>query len=62
MKKEYALFHCHRITKEIRRYPINSFPSLTKENAERMVKASKIAEAVSNTAYEWETVALKETN
>jgi hypothetical protein len=60
MKKEYALFHRHRITGETRRYPLSAFPSLTKESAEKIAKESRISDALSNTAYEWETVALSE--
>jgi hypothetical protein len=53
----YALFHVHRSTGERRRYHPNAFPATTEAEARQMVKRSQQAEALSNTADEWQTQA-----
>ena len=51
----YALFHVHRTTGERRRYHPDAFPATTEAEARRMAEQSRKAEALSNTADEWQT-------
>jgi hypothetical protein len=60
LKMKYALFRRHRVTGEIVHLCSSLYPSTIQSEAEKQAKVSRKVETLSNTADEWETVALPE--
>lgn len=57
---KYALYHVNRISGEKIRYPKDYFPAMSQQEAESWARMSRMSDASSNTADEWETHALEE--